>query len=92
MGGRRTLERGVHSIVRGPLALAGGGGESGSGRAGWRGAEMVDQDKDRGMLFSGPRARARVTLDHALGSKESLDLLAQLGDAVVLLRCIEGRA
>jgi hypothetical protein len=37
-----------------------------------------------------PWGRARVALDHSLGSKEALDLLPHLGDVVTLL-CKEGK-
>ena len=82
---RSTLERSVHAVVRGTLALARRGGKCGGGGAGRRRVEVVDENEDRGMLLCRTRARARVALDHALRSKERLDLLAQLGDAVVLL-------
>lgn len=81
---RSTLEGSVHAVLRGPLALARRGGEGRSGRARWRGVEVVDQNENRGMLLVGTRARARVALNHALRSKEGLDLLAQFSDAVVL--------
>ena len=47
--------------------------------------EVVDENKDRGVVFSVSRTRAGMALDHALRSEEGLNLLAQLGDAVVLL-------
>ena len=56
------------------------------------GMKIVNEDQNRGVTVGSTGTRTRVTLDHALGSKEGLDLLAQLGDAVVLLRWIEWRA
>ena len=47
---------------------------------------MVDENKNLRVLLCCPGTGARVALDHALRSEEGLDLLAQLGDAVVLLR------
>ena len=52
---------------------------------------MVNENKNLGVLFRCARPGARVALDHALRSKEGLDLLAQLGDAVVLLEMGGGR-
>ena len=48
--------------------------------------EVVDENKDRGVVFSVSRTRAGMALDHALGSEKGLDLLAQLRNAVVLLQ------
>lgn len=38
-----------------------------------------------GFLFGSTRTRTRVTLDHALGSKESLDFVSKFGDIVIFL-------
>ena len=46
---------------------------------------MVDEHENRRVCLRCARTRPRVTLNHALGSEERLDLVTKLSDAVVLL-------
>ena len=50
------------------------------------GMKIVNEDQNRGVTVGSTGTRTRVTLDHALGCQEGLDLLSQLRDTVVLLR------
>lgn len=68
-------------------AITGGGGER---RRGWTrgvtvGVKIVDEDENGRVTVSSTRTGARVTLDHALGGEESLNLLSQFSHAIVLL-------
>ena len=65
--------------------IVSGGGRRGGWRCGRAGSLVGDEDEGLLVSFWATVICTRVTLNHALGSKEVLDLLAEDGDIVVFL-------